>query len=258
MFSSPTVFIIGAGAGIELGMPDGAKLSNKIGEVLDIKYNDLTKRISGDPQIERVLHEIANARHKIQRLAQGSGDGCGGVLGSPSIDNFLNMHRNNEEAKICGKLAIAQIILAHEKHSALYVKDGTREFADRDAVKNSWLPDFLNLIQNRVVVDENLDNIFDNLCIINFNYDRCVEQFLYNAMQPLFGIGAGRASELMGRLKIFHPYGQVGFMDWDKPSCRKVLFGETDYSDLVALSGEIRTFNERQQDVEVVGAIRTE
>jgi hypothetical protein len=37
--------------------------------------------------------------------------------------------------------------------------------------------DFFGLLQEGIVESRNLETIFDNLAIINFNYDRCVEHF---------------------------------------------------------------------------------
>jgi hypothetical protein len=123
-------------------------------------------------------------------------------------------------------------------------------------VERSWFSDLLYLMQDRIVASENLDNIFDNLCIINFNYDRCVEQFLFYALQHLYQIDQTRAAQLMQRLTIFHPYGQVGFMHWEPAARRKVNFGVVDYGELVELSGEIRTFNEQLEDKDELAAIR--
>jgi hypothetical protein len=114
-----------------------------------------------------------------------------GIGYTRSIDAYLNAHKDNTKVKICGKLAIAHTILAHEKSCALYVRSSS-EFSDVKKIEQSWFSDFLYLMQDQIVANENLDNIFDNLCIINFNYDRCVEQFLFYALQ-IFIKSIGRA-----------------------------------------------------------------
>ena len=40
MIKRPTVFVIGAGAGVDLGMPVGEKLSAIIAQKLDIRFAD--------------------------------------------------------------------------------------------------------------------------------------------------------------------------------------------------------------------------
>jgi hypothetical protein len=133
-----------------------------------------------------------------------------------------------------------QAILEHEKGCSLYVQNDERGWQNREKAMSSWLRRFFYILQDKIVVSENLDRIFDNLCIINFNYDRCVQHFLFHAIRNLYQTGDEFTWNLMSKLKIFHPYGIVGYL-WDA-NRRRVAFGATDYGDLVGLSDEIRTF----------------
>jgi hypothetical protein len=259
MFSVPTVFIIGAGAGKEVGMPIGSELSVEIARKLDIKHKDFGPELtSGDSEISAALRRIANAKGDNYNEWRTAGTMVAAGIGyTRSIDAYLNAHKDNEKIKVCGKLAIAHSVLAYERLCALYVDPmSSAGFANRLMVERSWFSDLLYLMQDRIVASENLDKIFDNLCVINFNYDRCVEQFLFYALQHLYQIDQSRAFQLMQRLMIFHPYGQVGFMQWEPAGRRQVGFGATDYGELVELSGEIRTFNEQLEDKGELSAIR--
>jgi len=261
MFSVPTVFVIGAGAGKDVGMPVGSELSVEIANKLNIKHKDFgPELVSGDYEISAALRRIAKA--KGENYNDWRSAGCmvaTGINYTRSVDSYLNAHKDNEKVKVCGKLAIAHVILAHENDCALYVDPRSPTgFADPSKVERSWFSDLLYVLQDRIVVSENLDDIFANLCIINFNYDRCVEQFLFYALQHLYQISQARAFELMRRLKIFHPYGQVGFMPWAPEGRRQVGFGVTDYGELVELSAEIRTFNEQLDDEADLRIIREE
>ena len=100
------------------------------------------------------------------------------------------------------------------------------------------------------------DKIFDNLSIVNFNYDRCIEQFLARAICELFRKSDAEIHPLMERLQIFHPYGQVGHMQWARNGLRKVGFGDVDYEDLIGVANEIRTFNEQIEEGEELKIIR--
>ena len=115
--------------------------------------------------------------------------------------------------------------------------------------------DFFNILQDRIVVSENMQDVFSNLCIINFNYDRCIEQYLFYAVQNLFQIDERAASELMRRLKIFHPYGHVGPLPFRQAGA--VQFG-ANYGELHSLSEKIRTFNEQIEEGEELRAMRDE
>src|SRR5437764_15147903 len=110
MFSEPTVFIIGAGTGIELGMPDGRALSTEIASKLSIKHKDGNHDpATGNLQIANALRELAKARgEEYNDWRRAAVKVASGLLESPSIDAFLDAHQNDERMKVCGKLAIAQ------------------------------------------------------------------------------------------------------------------------------------------------------
>ena len=227
MFSVQTVFVIGAGAGKDIGMPVGSELSAVIAAKLNIKHKDGGRQLaSGDYEISEALRQIAKINGEDYNDWRAAGTMVAGGIGyTRSIDAYLNAHKDNEKLKICGKLAIAHTILAYENSCALYVDPRAQgAFRNRSIVERSWLSNLLYLMQDRIVASENLDNIFDNLCIINFNYDRCLEQFLFYALQDLYQINQARAFALMRRLLIFHPYGQVGFMKWGPTSQRQVVW----------------------------------
>jgi hypothetical protein len=43
--------------------------------------------------------------------------------------------------------------------------------------------------------------IFDNVSFVIFYYDRCVEHFLYNALQRLYSIREGEAADILADLE---------------------------------------------------------
>jgi hypothetical protein len=70
------------------------------------------------------LRGIARSRRENVNILRAAG--ClikEGVSYSRSIDSFLNTHKDNENLKLCAKLALVQGILEHEKASALYVDE---------------------------------------------------------------------------------------------------------------------------------------
>lgn len=259
MFSVPTVIVIGAGAGKELNMPAGSDLSSEIAEKLYIMHRRYGPELdSGDYQLSALLQQIARKRKENYEDWRTAAIAVSrGISYTRSIDAYLNAHRDDEKIKVCGKLAITQLILAHEKDSYLYIDphNPAKGFRDRTQVEKSWLSDFIFLLQDRIIKNENLENIFDNLCVINFNYDRCIEQFLFQVLQPLYRIDQDRASQLLQRFVIYHPYGQVGFMPWEN-GIPKVSFGVADYGDMIGLSEQIRTFNEQMEDRQELAEIR--
>lgn len=84
----------------------------------------------------------------------------------------------------------------------------------------------------------------ESVALIIFNYDRCVEHFLYHSLRNVYGMIGDKAADLVQSIEIYHPYGTVGNLPWqtgDSP----VAFGEELYSQkLLNVSKEIKTFTE--------------
>jgi hypothetical protein len=254
MFRVPTVFVIGAGAGFDVGMPLGDRLSQTIGKKLRIAFEG-NQQTGGDHLIMEAMRQHARANKQdanvYRRAAFGVADG---IAYSRSIDSYLHAHKDNKPLQVCGKLAIAQTILEQEKGSALAAQKGNA-FRDATAVNESWLGAFMYGLQEGVVVSENLGDIFKHLTIVNFNYDRCIEHFLFHAMQAWSHKDGREVAEHMKGLRIYHPYGSVGDLPWQ--SGEGIEFGaEADEFGLLKSSSRIRTFNEEVEDRTKTGEIQ--
>jgi hypothetical protein len=154
-----TVFIVGAGASAEVGLPVGSGLAERIGRLLDIQYRNFNELTSGDILLAETLQYCA------QRNASGQHDqnqlfAAGRLIGqamaaSLSIDNFIDWHRGNAAVELCGKLAIARAIVHAEKTSKLYT-DVTRpnDILRHDRAKGTWLNDFWKLLSDGCNIEE--------------------------------------------------------------------------------------------------------
>jgi hypothetical protein len=122
----------------------------------------------------------------------------------------------------------------------------------------SWHTEFFKKLTEGVPKDE-IDSIFENVSVITFNYDRCIEHFLHNALMFYYGINDARAGQLMSKLRIHHPYGQVGYLPWQSARQPSVPFGgeRNGRSDILALAGQIKTFTEQIEEGDELSAIRT-
>src|SRR4051794_31475196 len=98
-----------------------------------------------------------------------------------------------------------------------------------------------------LVAGANPENIFDNLSIISFNYDRCTEYFLFHAVKAVFSVGDAEAAEAMQSLQILHPYGTVGLLPELSDAAGGVPFGQQT-SDCSALRSSIHTYTEQISD----------
>ncbi len=248
MFQHKTVLVLGAGAGQEIKMGLGADLIADIARGVNIVYEMGVRRTSGKESIDYALQNYAR-KHELdpnQLLAAGRNIARGVELAG-SIDSYIHNHRTNNAIKIAGKIGIADCILAYEKNSDLFV-DTTkypRRYKTPEKVKASWLHRFMQLVGDNFVAGESLTKIFENLTVVNFNYDRCFEHFMWRSLQDRFALTEMQAVELMNSLNIFHPYGRIAPLPWQDRG--GLEFGGDPHGnlpDLASISENIRTYNE--------------
>ena len=91
---------------------------------------------------------------------------------------------------------------------------------------------------------EDIKQRFKFVTLIIFNYDRCIEHFLYHALQLYYKLNETEAAELIKQINIYHPYGNVGTLPWDN-SVDSIQFGsDVNAQKLVKLAKNIKTFTE--------------
>jgi hypothetical protein len=125
-------------------------------------------------------------------------------------------------------------------HSRLFTTEGWIPDKDFD---DTWMPHFHSMVMETVQMDD--VDAFKNVIVINFNYDRTLEHYLYSALQMKFGLDESGASQFLSNLKVVRPYGKVGSLPWqqDEPF---VHFGKQvrDHNELFSLSDGIKTYAE--------------
>jgi hypothetical protein len=211
----------------------------------------------GDRDIIDVLQSITRTWEEVEPYLQAAKRINEGVILSNSIDSFIDVHRNNEKIQLCGKLAIAKSILEAERESKLYISKDKNDFADVAGLKQTWFFDFFRNLNDGVRKLE-IERIFEKISFVVFNYDRCVEHFLHQALQRHFGIEAADATAVMKTLRIFHPYGTVGDLPWQNNQ-EGVPFGHTaNRATMQLMASRIRTYTEQVEDNGVLKAIRKE
>jgi hypothetical protein len=160
-----------------------------------------------------------------------------------SIDNFIDAHYGDTHVEMCGKLAIAKCIRQAERNSPLYVDRANEESISFSNVQKSWLNSFVKLLTENCRV-EDLESRLSTIAFVIFNYDRCVEHYLYHALHSYYSISWERAAELVGRIDIYHPYGTVGALRWQEPA-QGAEFGEIpEAHQLIKIANNLKTFTE--------------
>jgi len=247
MFNKRTIFILGAGASSEANLPTGAQLIPLIRQKLNFRsslsnhHQSRQRRLkSGDAAIAHAIEEHCK-QHKHDDFAKCYAAGRfihRGLLTSTSIDDFLDVHRDDKYVQFCGKLAIVQSILEAERNS-LFSFDFESDALQFETLADSWFLQFIRLLRQGIPSADR-DRIFENVGFINFNYDRCLEYFIYHALRQGYGLNAVATSELLGRLRIVHPYGSVGKLkSWDGEA--GIDFGADEY-DLPNLAAGIKIY----------------
>jgi hypothetical protein len=247
--SSPSItFIIGAGASNEVGMPTGYHLKSAIANALSFYVDEFRRLAGGDSTIRECLYKLAQnssgaldvnvflqAAHLINRA----------MPQAPSIDNFIDSHRSNEQIADVGKLAIAAEILKAEKACKLFVDQrNVRNEIPFNEVDDTWFNAFFQLITLNAQFSD-ISERFRAVRIITFNYDRTLEHYLHQALQNYYGCTGDEAAAVLADLVVLHPYGQVGSLPWQRPKTNAVPFGASLPTEgLLAVARSLRTFTE--------------
>lgn len=235
-----TLFVIGAGASAEANLPVGETLKGQIAQLLDIRFNHFDQQ-SGDRLIPAALKQIATDINPHLHACWTIRDG---MPLSISIDNFLDAHKGNGLIEQCGKIAIARSILDAESKSLMYANyRELKKGFDLSKLKDTWYVKLWQLLSEGCTI-EDIRTRLQQVGFVVFNYDRCLEQFLFNAIKHYYNVHDQIAAEVLSSCWIYHPYGQVG----DLPNIAKntgIVFGcEPNPTELLKISGFIKTFTE--------------
>lgn len=259
MLDKKTVLILGAGSSAEFDLPPGDELARRIAGACDFffEFGQLDPG-RGDPDLyEAVTKRHAGANQTLQagrRIAEG-------LPLARSIDDFLHNHRDDRCIVDTGKAAIAVTILDAEMGSELI---GLSSFDSRERMKamgrlkQTWLAKLFSFL-TRDVPRGREELVFQNLAIINFNYDRCVEFFLHQLLQSYYGLSDPEAAKAMRALDIVHPYGKVGDLPWEGRASgpSTIPFGQRPTGDqLLTLADQTRTYTEQLRDEEEINTWR--
>jgi hypothetical protein len=250
MFRDNTVFVVGAGASAEFDMPVGSKLMETIRENCIYKFDHGGLR-QGVPVILEHLNDGRDVRdhgdrdwidQRLKAMARVSLS----IDMAESIDEFI--YRNSDDPLIAevGKLQIAYAI-AYAEGESLLRADQFNSHSGFARANETWINTFAKVLFNGVKATE-IDTIGQNITIICFNYDRCIEWYLERAIVRAYpGTSDGKARDIVRYINIIHPYGTLG-------SLSEFPFGQV--RKLGAMADNIQTWSETVRDPNTVRAIQ--
>lgn len=237
------VYIIGAGASNEVGLPVGDEFKKEIASLLDIQI-DIIQR-SGDKKIVEALRIHIEHPTSVVDVFDAYLNSAWHIRDAlplaKSIDGFVDSQRGNDMIALCGKLAIVRSILKAEKTSSLYLD--LDKSIDFESLNKTWYGHFYKLLTNDSPKG-NLAERFRSIVMIIFNYDRCLEHFLYHALLKYYQMSSNEAAGLVQQIKIYHPYGSVGPLAWCSGNGTMGFGDDPDPKKLLELAKKIRTFSE--------------
>jgi hypothetical protein len=220
LINKKTVFVLGAGASCPYGYPSGSRLLQRVC-LPEGFMNSYTSGVMDKQAVETRLLDIKKFKDAFNKAR------------IKSIDLFMAI---NPKLAPIGKYIIAFEILRAEQQS-LFGEEAKFEreiFAYRksqgDSNPRSWLSqplfegdDWYFYLYNRLIAglaDKNALPDFSkgNLAFITFNYDRSLEQFLYESLINSFTeVPESDISKCLQKLKILHVYGQIAPLKWQDP-----------------------------------------
>lgn len=259
MFAEKTCFVVGAGASCELGLPDGNMLKDKIKSALATTNEHIY--VFEDTEMREAVRLLGAENENLREVQAGVKHAAEAILAgldfAPSIDNFLHLHQDDEWIQKVGKAAIARCILEAEDKSYLFhagsrgrkprlsSQDRLRPGLEHPNLQKSWHT-MLARIAFSQVKKENLPDALDRLRFVIFNYDRCLEQFLWSVLQALYSIDRDEAASLLKNVDFLHPYGSLGCLPWQDAQMALPLGTAT--AKLFEVGEGLRTFTESQDE----------
>lgn len=241
-----TIYVVGAGASFEAGLPVGNKLKEDISRILYIKFEHGSCSGGNYDLYKSLRHHTGNNNDETNKYLIECRHISDNMPLAISIDNFIDSERGNDKLALCGKMAIVDAILAAERHSKLYFDkyEGERKLHFSSLEETWYLPFFRTLTENCSTAD--LPERFSTITLIIFNYDRCIEHFLLQALVSYYRLSENDAAEIINNLKIIHPYGIVGSLPWqNRVSSTAMEFGGNIQAyQLIEYAQQIRTFTE--------------
>lgn len=248
-----TTLILGAGSSVDFNLPTGANLGLTIAKMLRFQFQQ-GSCTSGDRGLVEFINVACNqasiARDTINDFYTAAMQLSAAQSYSMSIDDLLHKFGESRESVRLGKAAILLAIADAERGSKLkHIShhDESERSKALDALSDTWIHNLFVHLQSSLPKRDVL-SIFDNINIINFNYDRCVEQYLFAAVQRAFAINELDASKVMETLKIVHPYGRLPKLPWESQH-HGIPFGQRPNASYILNNiDNISTFTEQIDD----------
>ncbi|QRM54727.1 hypothetical protein [Sinorhizobium sp. BG8] len=248
MYEDNTVFVVGAGASAEFGLPIGWKLLEKIRDNSHFEFDYGPLPSKGIRKVfECVYEKYANEREVLDQAIKTFADINRGVETAGSIDEYINRYSDDPLIAELGKIQIAYAILEAEGKSNLVPSKGReRDGINWDGMQDTWISTFTRALFDGVKAGD-VESIGHNIAIICFNYDRCIEHYLEHAIMRAYReVDRKTARKIVSDMDIIHPYGSLGNLS-------RFSYGTPlENADLYHITKNLITWSETVKDVTLI------
>ncbi len=251
MFKPNTVLIVGAGASKEVNLPLGPELVEQIASLVEFKREEFSGQLQGRTPLVRPLLNFAGT-DKVQNYLRAAAQMIAGMRSAQSVDRFIDRNRGDEFIRTLGKAAIVQAIAQAERNSILATDKG-RPIRGRSEIDDTW---YWALVKMLLEGSPPREKLFDDIAVVCFNYDRCIEHYLTCELMRSYFIDRKEAAELASRLTIWHPYGTIAPLVTQDAGGLAYGDDESSASRCFHLGARIKTFTEEYEDGDMIKAIR--
>ncbi|HEY4257526.1 MAG TPA: hypothetical protein VGM66_09955 [Candidatus Udaeobacter sp.] len=192
MIRKPTVLVLGAGASAEYGFPTGRSLLLHI-----------VRELRGSSRLHLDMAECGFSDDLIKQFSSELS-----ASNQPSVDAFLEQHKNNTDYENLGKAAIASSLIRFEDTPAMDNRDDLKLY---------------EYIWGRASATP-ATYAANALSILTFNYDRSFDEFLRRSLcasHPEFRTRDKPFEVAVSHFPIVHLYGSLGSVDENHDSYLK-------------------------------------
>jgi hypothetical protein len=216
-------------------------LAAKISTDTNFLFDHTHRPSRGDADLfeQTIWAKFKQDQPNLDRYTEASRRLSAAISSTVSIDDALHQLSDYPEAVTMGKVCIIRSILTAERKSELKI-DPTLGQPKPEAGRQGWIEHLFSMAITGFKLSE-IEKAFSNITIVNFNYDRCIEHYVYWSLQRI-GLSEQESSNIVSRMNILRPYGTLGsIMRVDDTFLQ---FGESRRMDLFAMVDRIRTFTE--------------
>ena len=258
MFRKRTLFILGAGASHEFRLPLGPGLASTIARSMNARFEHGALAESDGAALMAAV--IQNRASEVPQYRVAFDVIRHGVQLASSIDDFLDVHAQDERIQRVGRMAIVKSVLDAERQSTLFLdRSNSQTHFSITEFEDTWIVKFVRMLMKGLAKERKLE-LFANVAFIVFNYDRCLEHSLFHAVQQVYGVDEMTAAAILDKLTIIHPYGMAAPF--------RATFGGAGYlfgaaqrtllPEYWKLAEGVRTYTEQVKDESELDKIRTE